>query len=208
MYRIYSSELPGHSLNFRFSRDGTYSKKALSFEVGTHYIYQQDIKILSTCLFNQTMRTVIITRIKCLMFKLVCKTPLFTKEKQHCKLNQLYCRAFYSCQSFLGQPRFAMFCSTTFRHANSKQTWLPNTLGMLVDDDAVLTGKKQSSFIVNAENRERRKKIKKIRDFPPKNQNLQEVFRKLKTGSLPRKSRALEWFATKITFTDSLYITK
>ena len=79
---------------------------------------------------------------------------------------------------------------------------------MLVDDDAVLTGKKQSSFIVNAENRERRKKIKKIRDFPPKNQNLQEVFRKLKTGSLPRKSRALEWFATKITFTDSLYITK
>ena len=87
IYRIYSSEHPGHSLNFGLSRDGTYSKKALSFEVGTHYINQQDIKILSTCLFNQTMRTVIITRIKCLMFKLVCKTPLFTNEKQHCKLN-------------------------------------------------------------------------------------------------------------------------
>ena len=81
MYRIYSSEHPGHSFNFGFSRDGAYLREALSFEGGTHYIYQKDIKILSACLFNQTMRTVIITRIKCLMFKIVCKTPLFTKEK-------------------------------------------------------------------------------------------------------------------------------
>ena len=82
MYRIYSSEHPGHSLNFGFSKNGAYSREAFSFEGGTHiYQGQKDIKILSTCLFNQTMRTVIITRIKCLMFKIVCKTPLFTKEK-------------------------------------------------------------------------------------------------------------------------------
>ena len=81
MYRIYSSEHPGHSFNFGFLRDGTYSREALSFEGRTHYIYQKDIKILSTYLFNQTMRTVITTRIKCLIFKIMCKTPLFTKEK-------------------------------------------------------------------------------------------------------------------------------
>ena len=102
------------------------------------------------------------------MFKLVCKTPLFTKEKQHCKLNQLYCRTFYSCQSFLGQPRFAMFCSTTFRHVNSKQIWLPNTLGMLVEDDAVLTGKKTIIFYHKC--RKQRKKEKNIKNkrFPSK----------------------------------------
>ena len=83
MYSIYSSKHPGHSFDFEFSRDGAFSRETLSFEGGTLYIYiyQKDIKILSTCLFNQTMRTVIITRIKCLMFKIVCKTPLFTKEK-------------------------------------------------------------------------------------------------------------------------------
>ena len=33
-----------------------------SFEEGAHWIYQRDIKILSTCLLNQTIRTVIITK--------------------------------------------------------------------------------------------------------------------------------------------------
>ena len=101
MYRIYSSEHPGHSFNFGFSRDGAYSREALSFEGSTHYLYQKNIKILSTCRFNQTMRTVITTRIKCLMFKIMCKTPLFTK-KQYCNLNQLYYRTFYSCNHFKG----------------------------------------------------------------------------------------------------------
>ena len=78
MYGIYSSEHSGHSLNFGFSRDDAYLREVLSFKGGTHYIYQKDTKILSTCLFSQTMRTVIITS---LMFKIVCKAPLFTKEK-------------------------------------------------------------------------------------------------------------------------------
>ena len=84
-----------------------------------------------------------------------------------------------------------MFCSTTFRHANSKQTWLPNTFAMPVGDGEVLTGRKQSSFTVKTENRETGEKFKKLRDSPPKNQTLQEVFLKLKTESLPQKSEAL-----------------
>ena len=84
-----------------------------------------------------------------------------------------------------------MFRSTTFRHANSKQTWLRNTFAMPFGDGAVLTRKKQASFTVNTENRKTRKKLKKLRDSPSKNQNLQEAFLKLKTGSLPRKSGAL-----------------
>ena len=62
---------------------------------------------------------------------------------------------------------------------------------MPVGDGAVLTRKKQSSFTVNTENRKTGKKFKKLRDSLPKNQNLQEVFLELKTGSLPRKSGAL-----------------
>ena len=86
-----------------------------------------------------------------------------------------------------------MLCSTTFRHANSKQIRLPNTFAMPVADGAVLTKRKQSSFSVSTENRETGKKFKKLRDSPPKNQNLQEVFLKLKTGSLQRKSAALAY---------------
>ena len=37
-----------------------YLREALLKE-GAHWIYQKDTKILSTCLFNQTIRTVIIT---------------------------------------------------------------------------------------------------------------------------------------------------
>ena len=62
---------------------------------------------------------------------------------------------------------------------------------MPVSDGPVVTRRKQSSFTGNTENREIGKKFKKLRDSPPKNQNLQEVFVKLKTGSLPRKSGAL-----------------
>ena len=62
---------------------------------------------------------------------------------------------------------------------------------MPVGDGAVLTKRKQSSFTVNTENRETGKKFKKLRDSPPKNQTLQEVFLKLKTESLPQKSEAL-----------------
>ena len=54
-YRRYSSERLGASFNFGFL------KWRCLFEGGAHWIYQKDIKILSTCLFNQTIRTVIIT---------------------------------------------------------------------------------------------------------------------------------------------------
>ena len=57
-----------------------------------------------------------------------------------------------------------MFCSTTFSHANSKQTWLPNTFAMPVGDDAVLTRRKQSSFTANKEKRETGKKFIKLRE--------------------------------------------
>ena len=59
-YRIYSSEHPGRSFNFEFSKGGPYSREAL-FRGRRSLIYQGDIKILSTCLLNQTIRTVIIT---------------------------------------------------------------------------------------------------------------------------------------------------
>ena len=61
-----------------------------------------------------------------------------------------------------------MFWPTTFRHVNSKQIWLPNTLGMLVEDDAVLTGKKTIIFYHKC--RKQRKKEKNIKNkrFPSK----------------------------------------
>ena len=48
-YRIYSSERPGRSFNFGFSKDGAYSREAL-------IKYIKDIKMLSTCLFNKSIR--------------------------------------------------------------------------------------------------------------------------------------------------------
>ena len=42
-------------------------------------------------------------RIECLTFKIVCKTPLFTKEKEHYNLNQLYYRIFL-CTSQMSAP--------------------------------------------------------------------------------------------------------
>ena len=59
-YRIYSSERPGRSFNFEFSK-GELIRKRRSFEGDAHQMYQRDIKILSTCLLNQTIRTAIIT---------------------------------------------------------------------------------------------------------------------------------------------------
>ena len=59
-YHIYSIERPGCSFNFVFSKGGAYSREVL-FQGSAQSIYQKDIKILSTCLFKQTIRTVIIT---------------------------------------------------------------------------------------------------------------------------------------------------
>ena len=59
-YRIYSSELPGRSFNFEFSKGGAYSRKAL-FRGMRSLNISKDIKLLSTCLLNQTIRNVIIT---------------------------------------------------------------------------------------------------------------------------------------------------
>ena len=61
-YRIYSSERPGRSFNFEFSKGEELIRKRRSSEGDAHQIYQRDIKILSTCLLNQTIRAVIITK--------------------------------------------------------------------------------------------------------------------------------------------------
>ena len=78
-YRIYSCERPRRSFNFGFSKPGgVLIRVRRSFDGSAHWIYQKDIKILPTCLFRRTIRAVII---KCFMFKILRKTPLFTKEK-------------------------------------------------------------------------------------------------------------------------------
>ena len=59
-YRIYSSECLERSFNLEFSKEALIRRRR-SFERGAHWIYQRDIKILSTYLLNQTIRTVIIT---------------------------------------------------------------------------------------------------------------------------------------------------
>ena len=43
------------------SQRGVLIQGKCSFEGGAHWIYKKDIKMLSTCLLNQTIRTVIIT---------------------------------------------------------------------------------------------------------------------------------------------------
>ena len=43
------------------SQRGTLIWGRRSFEGGAHWIYQRDIKILRTCVLNQTIKTVIIT---------------------------------------------------------------------------------------------------------------------------------------------------
>ena len=93
--RIYSSESPGRSSSFEFSKGGAYSREALfrgrhSWNSSKGHENTFNLSLKSNNNDSNNNR-----RIDCLMFKIVCKTPLFTKEKQHCKLNQLYYRIFY-----------------------------------------------------------------------------------------------------------------
>ena len=78
-YGIYSSELPGRSFNFEFS-NGALNRGRRSFEANISKGHQ-NIFNLSLKLNNKNNNNN--RRIKCLMFKIVYKTPLFTKEKQH-----------------------------------------------------------------------------------------------------------------------------
>ena len=60
-YRIYSREPLRRSFNFRLSKGGAYLREA--FFRGRRSLYiSKDIKLFSTCLINQTIRTVRITK--------------------------------------------------------------------------------------------------------------------------------------------------
>ena len=80
-YRIYLSERPGCSFNFEFSKGGAYSREALfqrgrSFNISKRHQNSLNLSLKSNNNNSNNNRI-----IECLMFKIVCKTPLFTKEK-------------------------------------------------------------------------------------------------------------------------------
>ena len=80
-YRIYSSERRGRSFNFEFSKGGAYSTEALfrgrrSLNISNKHQNTFNLPLKSNNKNRNNNR-----RIECLMFKIVCKTLLFTKEK-------------------------------------------------------------------------------------------------------------------------------
>ena len=80
-YRIYSSERLGCSFNFELSKGGAYSREAFfrgrhSLNISKRYQNTFNLSLKSNNKSSNNNR-----RIKCLMFKIVCKTQLFTKEK-------------------------------------------------------------------------------------------------------------------------------
>ena len=102
-YRIYSNERPGHSFNFEFSKGGVYSREVLFRGRRSLNISKRHQNTFNLSLKSNNKNSNNNRRIECLMFKIVCKTPLFTKEKQHYKLNQLYYRIFL-CTSQMSAP--------------------------------------------------------------------------------------------------------
>ena len=81
-YRIYSCERPRRSFNFGFSKQGgcLFEWGALSTEALIEYIKKtSNTSNLSLSSNNNSSNNNRI--IKCLMFKILRKTPLFTKEK-------------------------------------------------------------------------------------------------------------------------------
>ena len=80
-YRIYSSERPGRSFNFEFSKGGAYSRETLfrgrrSLNISKRHQNTFNLSLKSNNKISNNNR-----RIECLIFKIVCKAPLFTKEK-------------------------------------------------------------------------------------------------------------------------------
>ena len=83
-YRIYSCERPRRSFNFGFSKPrggGAYSSEALfrrrrSLNISKRHQNTSNLSLSSNNKSSNNNR-----RIKCLMFKILRKTPLFTKEK-------------------------------------------------------------------------------------------------------------------------------
>ena len=101
-YRIYSSERPVRSFNFEFSKGGAYSRQVLfrgrrSLNISKRHQNTYNLSLKSNNKTSNNNR-----KIECLMFKIVCETPLFTKEKQHYKLNQLY--RIFLCTSQMSTP--------------------------------------------------------------------------------------------------------
>ena len=85
-YRIYSSERPGRSFNFGFSKGGTYSKKALfrgrrSLNISKRHENNFNLSLISTCLFNQTIRTANKKKILMFLFNtLVGNTTIYKRK--------------------------------------------------------------------------------------------------------------------------------
>ena len=80
-YRIYLSERPGRSFNFEFSKGGAYSREAVfrgrrSLNTSKRHQNTFNLSLKSNNKNSNNNR-----RIQCLTFKIVSKTPLFTKEK-------------------------------------------------------------------------------------------------------------------------------
>ena len=122
IYRIYSSEHPGHSFNFEFSKGGAYWREV--FFQGRHSlnILKKHQNTFNLSLESNNKNSNISRRIKCLMFKIVCKTPLFTKEKQHYKLNQLYYRTFL-CIYHMSTPFKYYFSKSTSFERKEKHSF-------------------------------------------------------------------------------------
>ena len=115
-YRIYSY------LILSSQRGGAYSREALlrgrrSLNISKRHQNTFNLSLKSNNKNSNNNRI-----IGCLMFKIVCKIPLFTKEKQHYKLNKLYYRIFL-CTSQMSAP---------FRYYFSKERLFCEKRGALI----------------------------------------------------------------------------
>ena len=80
-YGIYSSERQGRSFNFEFFQRGAYSRDALFRGRHTLNISKRHKSTFNLSLKSNNKNRNNNRRIESLMFKIVCKTPPFTKEK-------------------------------------------------------------------------------------------------------------------------------
>ena len=82
VYHIYLSEYPWHSFNIEFSKGGgAYLREALFQGRHSLNISKRHQNIFNLSLKSNNKNSNNNRRTECLMFKTVCKTPLFTKEK-------------------------------------------------------------------------------------------------------------------------------
>ena len=80
-YRIYSSEHPGCSFNFEFSNGGTYSREVLFRGRCSLNISKRHQNTFNLSFKSNNKNSNNNKKTEYLIFKIVCKTPLFNKEK-------------------------------------------------------------------------------------------------------------------------------